>query len=120
MFIIYTVLFCCLYVIDKPDLASGTSNPYKINEEQTASLECRVNDANPETNLTWKWFSTASPSNVLHNGSSFTIFNIHRNQSGSYNCTAQNSVGTSKAIQIDVEVNCKSICCFSNIILTLY
>lgn len=76
-------------------------------EGQTAILKCRKTAANPDTILTWKWFNTASPSNILHHGPNFTIFNIQRNKSGSYNCTAENSVGTSEAIKIDVDVLCK-------------
>lgn len=95
-----------LFVIDKPDVSSTTSSPYRVIEGRIATLECRVTDANPNTNLTWNWFHTDSPSKVFHSGPNFTIPSIPRNRSGSYNCTATNSVGTSLAASIEVDVQC--------------
>lgn len=96
-----------MLLIDKPEVISSTPNQYKINEGRNGTLECLVIAANPNTNIIWKWINTNNPSNVLHNGSSYTISNIHRNRTGLYNCTAANSVGTSIAATIAVDVMCK-------------
>lgn len=93
--------------IDKPEVTSSTQNPYKVTEGQTASLECRLTDANPSSNITWQWYKTGSSSSALYNRPVFNIANIKRNMSGSYSCTASNSVGTSVAFTIYVDVLCK-------------
>lgn len=74
-----------------------------------ATLKCTVIAANPETNITWNWFKTDSPTENLRNGPTFNISNIRREKSGSYNCTASNSVGISIAATIEVDVQCKYI-----------
>ena len=71
-----------------------------------ATLECTVTDANPKT-MNWRWFKTDSPNNVLHNGPSYTLSNIQRGTTGSYSCTASNTVGTSEAATVDINVQCK-------------
>lgn len=91
----------------KPDITSDTTSPYTVTEGNTATLQCSVDAANPKTNYIWKWFNTASPSKILHNGPTFSMFNIKRDKSGSYNCTAENSVGISNAITIEVDVQYK-------------
>lgn len=96
-----------MLLIDKPEVISSTPNQYKIIEGRNGTLECLVIAANPNTNIIWKWINTNNPSNVLHNGSAYTISNIHRNRTGLYNCTAANSVGTSIAVTIAVDVMCK-------------
>nr|XP_022289450.1 hemicentin-1-like isoform X2 [Crassostrea virginica] len=91
----------------KPDVRSTLPSPFKVIEGQTATLECTVTAANPNTVITWRWFKTDSPNNVLHNGPSYTIPNIQRGRSGSYNCTASNTVGTSEAATVNVNVQYK-------------
>lgn len=76
-------------------------------EGDNATLECSVKVANPNTNVTWRWFRTVSPMDTLHSGSTYTIFGIMRDMAGSYSCTAKNSIGTSEALIITVNVQCK-------------
>lgn len=89
------------------------SSPYIVIEGQTAKLICKMTTANPNTSITWKWIKTDSPATVLHNGPSYIIPNIQRGRSGSYNCTAINSVGTSKAVTIILDVQCMNLFLFS-------
>lgn len=96
-----------MFVIDKPDVISATSSPYRVSEGESAILECRVTAANPNTNIIWRWIKTDSPSNVLYNGSVYNVHDIQRERSGLYSCTAANSVGTSQAASIEVDVQCK-------------
>ena len=88
-------------------MRSTLPSPFKVIEGQTATLECTVTAANPNTGITWKWFKTDSPNNVLHNEPNYTIPNIQRGRSGSYSCTASNTVGTSEAATVYVNVQCK-------------
>ena len=94
-------------LIDKPEVKYNTSSPYSVIEGETATLMCTVTDANPNTHITWRWIKTDSPNMVLHNGPNYTISNIQRGRSGSYNCTASNTVGTSEPATINVDVQCK-------------
>lgn len=93
-------------MIDKPEVTS-TISPYIVIEGKTATLECILTDANPSKGIAWKWFKTDSPSIVLYKGPIFKIANIQRDKSGSYNCTANNSVGTSEAVTINVDIQCE-------------
>lgn len=96
-----------LLVIDKPEVILTTSNPYKVWEGTTAKLACSVIDANPFTNITWKWFNAEH--NVPYNGPNLMIPSIQRTSSGPYNCTASNIAGTSVAAMIYVDVQCTYI-----------
>lgn len=51
--------------IDRPEVTSILSSPYIVEEGQTVSLSCAVIDANPNTNITWRWFRTDRPYNTL-------------------------------------------------------
>ena len=77
-----------------------------VREGETATLECKVTDANPNNSITWKWIKIDSPNSALHNGSRFIISNIQRGRAGSYHCTATNTEGTSDAATVDVDVQC--------------
>ena len=95
-----------LILTDKPEVKSNTS-PDAVNEGQTATLMCTLINANPNTSITGRWIKTDSPSTVLHTGPYITIPNIQRGRSGSYNCLATNTVGTSEPATIYVNVQCK-------------
>lgn len=95
-----------LCLLDKPEVRSRRSCPYTVKEEQTATLMCIVTDANPNTGITWRWIRADSPNVIFHTGPNFTISNIQREISGSFNCTASNSVGTSEAAVLIVDVQC--------------
>lgn len=87
-------------------MTSSVPNPYIVIEGQTATLECTVVAANPNTSITWEWFRTESPKNIIYNESSYVIPNIQRNMSGFYSCIANNSEGTSLA-NTTVDVQCE-------------
>lgn len=88
-------------------MTSSASSPYRVIEGQTAVLGCTVTDANPNTSILWKWFKADSLTDVLYNGSRFVIHKIQKDRSGSYSCTASNSVGTSEAVDAYLDVQCK-------------
>lgn len=88
-------------------MTSRTLSPYRVTEGQTATLECRVTAANPNSSITWRWYNTDNPINVLHNGPTLLIPKIQRNISGLYRCTASNVVGTSLAATTIVDIQCE-------------
>ncbi|XP_078334109.1 neural cell adhesion molecule 1-A-like isoform X2 [Crassostrea virginica] len=88
----------------EPEVWSGSSSPYKVREGDTAILACTVIDANPNAIITWIWVKTDSPNYVLHNGHNYTIPSIQRGRSGSYSCTASNSVGTSEPATVYLDI----------------
>lgn len=94
-----------LFLIDAPEVTTREKTPYKVIEGNTAILKCVVIAANPNEIISWKWFKQVSK--VLHNQSIYTINNIMRSDSGSYSCTARNSIGTSELATINVDVLCK-------------
>lgn len=91
---------------DRPEVISRVSGLYSVVEGQTAALKCVLIGANPNTSITWRWFRTDRPYDDLYYGPNYIISNIQRDMSGSYNCTASNSVGTSEAGIINVDVQC--------------
>lgn len=53
---------------------------------------------------------TTSPYAVLEGETATlecTVADIKRNRSGSYSCTASNTVGTSEAVIVDIDVQCE-------------
>lgn len=103
---VYKHIFIYHFETDVPEIISSPENPYNVREEETATLVCRVTDANPSINILWRWYKADRPETILHNGPTYTIANITRGRSGTYNCLASNTVGTSDAV-ILVDVHCK-------------
>lgn len=81
-------------------------NKYTVREGETATLVCTLIDANPKEPLTWRWIKSDSNDTVYNNGPNFTMSNITRGRSGSYSCAANNSVGTSEKVTVNVDVQC--------------
>lgn len=83
---------------------------YKVIEGKTATLECEVTAANPYALITWMWLNASNHKDVFYNGGKYTLPNVQRNQSGLYSCTAENSIGKSEPITINMDVQCKFNC----------
>lgn len=90
---------------------SSLPNPYTVEEGNTAKLVCTLIDANPLTNITWKWFIKDKLIDPMNDGATYAIPNITRNGTGSYNCTARNYAGISEPATIIVDVQCKYVYC---------
>lgn len=88
-------------------MSSYTPNPYTVIEGLSATLKCVMTAANPNTSIIWRWSRTDRPDAVLYYGPNCTIPILQRGMSGTYNCTASNSIGTSEAYIIIVDVQCK-------------
>lgn len=83
------------------------SSPYPVLEGKTVTLKCTVIAANPDTILQWIWYKPNSSITHLSKENTYVIYNITRNESGSYRCAAQNSVGISETATVLVDVQCK-------------
>lgn len=84
----------------------SSKNPYRVIEGQNATLVCSLTAANPNTSITWKWFSGDKQFPVPENRPTFIMSEIHRIKSGNYSCTASNKVGTSEATSTTLDVQC--------------
>lgn len=88
-------------------MTSANPSPYRVHEREKATLICSVIDANPKTNITWKWFHEKSPDYTLSTKNILEIPDIRRNRSGSYTCMAKNVAGWSPETTVDVDIQCK-------------
>lgn len=104
---IFTDIPLFFFFTDKPTVSIYPPNSYNITEKMTALLRCKKEDANPTSIVLWQWFVN----DKLINGplSNYTIPNIQRNMSGTYNCTAKNARGTSLPASTIVNVQCKFV-----------
>lgn len=84
----------------------SSENPYRVIEGQKATLVCSLTAANPNTSITWKWFSGDKQFPGLENRPTFIMSGIHRIKSGNYSCTASNKIGTSEATSTMLDVQC--------------
>lgn len=101
----------------KPEVQSSTPSLNRVTEGNSALLECSLVAANPSTSIKWKWFRAENYNVVLYTESTYTISDVQRNMSGPYSCTASNSVGTSEAVTVNVDVECKKVCLIECIFL---
>lgn len=92
-------------------MSSNLPNPYTVEEGNTATLVCTLIDANPKTNITWKWFIDDNVIDPKNDGATYAIPNITRNMTGLYKCSARNSAGISELATILVDVQCKYVYC---------
>lgn len=95
-----------MILIDKPEVIITSQHPYRVIEGQNATLVCSLEAANPNTSITWKWYSGDKEFPVLENGPTFLMAEIHRVKSGNYSCTATNKIGTSEATLTTLDVQC--------------
>ncbi|XP_056009554.1 hemicentin-2-like [Ostrea edulis] len=87
----------------KPIVHLNSSNPYHVTEHRDAVMICSVIDANPSTGITWTWKKTSN-SVILSREATYTIHRITRDKAGNYSCAANNSIGTSNPVTVQVDV----------------
>ena len=96
----YFLLFCCLIV---PAAIKRSSSNTVITEGSNVTLHCNAT-GNPTPNIIWR---RNAISTVLHQGQSYIMYNINRNQAGNYICSASNGIGNKTNVTIAVTVHCK-------------
>lgn len=67
-------------------------------------LRCQA-DANPPANIVWR---RAGRSEIASLQESLQLRPVGRRDAGLYTCQAQNSVGTSEALSVQLDVKCKA------------
>lgn len=68
--------------------------------KDSVSLMCEA-DANPPANIVWR---RAGRSEIASLQKSLQLRPVRRRDSGLYTCTAQNSVGTSEALSVQLDI----------------
>ena len=90
---------------DKPTIQNVTGVPYPVCEGSKASLHCDVT-GNPSPNVVW----INASGTVLQNSAnvtSYTIYQVMRNDEGNYTCKASNTVGEDIDSTSILDVQCK-------------
>ncbi|XP_056009552.1 contactin-4-like [Ostrea edulis] len=96
----------------KPIVHLNSSNPYHVTEHRDAVMICSVIDANPSTGITWTWKKTNN-SVILSREATYTIPRITRDKAGDYSCAANNSIGTSNPVTVQVDIQfCNPACTY--------
>lgn len=93
---------------DASNITTTFEETYRINEKQKISIECNV-DANPLSNITWKFSKTGTVLNSTYNSSNgfLEIPSIKCLDHGKYIVVATNGIGFSASKSTAIEVNCK-------------
>ena len=84
---LYQVLF---YLILVPPSITFSITPSIVNEGQNATIECKVNAANPTPSI---FISDNNGGGIFHVGGKATLQRITRSQAGTYTCMADNGMG---------------------------
>ena len=104
-------MICCFRFTDQPKITSQPQNK-TLTERENVTLSCNAT-GNPTPSITWTKDGSAvnHPRISLSLGNKqLTITNVIRDDSGDYQCVANNSIGaavTSNAATLDVQ--CKSV-----------
>lgn len=100
--------FKSIFFSDASNITTTYKEIYRIDEKQNISLECNV-DANPLSNITWKFSKTGSVLNSTYNSSNviLEIPSIKCSDHGKYMVVAENGIGLSVSKSTAIKVNCK-------------
>lgn len=79
-------------------------------------LRCEA-DANPPANIVWR---RAGRSEIASLQESMQLRPVSRRDSGLYTCQAQNSIGSSEALSVQLDIKCKFFTAYSNLKQLIY
>ena len=77
-------------------------------------LRCEA-DANPPASIVWR---RAGRSEIASLSESLQLRPVGRRDSGLYTCQAQNSVGTSDQLSVQLDIKCKCDCKLTSLFLS--
>ena len=90
-----------------PTKLINVSQDQTIREGSNLQLFCEAS-GKPVPNITWTiGLRNGSESEILHNGSTWSMLNVTRANSGTYRCLAHNGVGNAVAFVVNINVTCK-------------
>lgn len=97
-----------VFFSDASNITTTFKETYEINENRNISLECDV-DANPLSNITWKFLKTGTVLNNTYNSSNgiLEIPSIKCLDHGKYMVVAANGIGRSASKSTTIVVNCE-------------
>ena len=78
-----------LSFISDESRAQALQCPSLVTEGSSVHLQC-IATGNPLPNITWIWKGTGD---VLGGNEQLILFDVHRNQAGTYQCHAWNGIG---------------------------
>lgn len=82
--------------------------------KDSLTLRCEA-DANPPASIVWR---RAGRSEIASLSESLSLRPVGRRDSGLYSCQAQNSVGTSDQLSVQLDIKCK--CCSQTVFHLIY
>lgn len=93
---------------DPSNITTTFEEIYRIDEKQNISIKCYV-DANPLSNITWKFSKTGTVLNSTYNSSNgfLEIPSVKCSDHGQYIVVATNGIGISTSKSTAIKVNCK-------------
>lgn len=103
MFPISTAITCFVCSTDAPSIKLLGSPQIDLEEgKDSLVLRCEA-DANPPASIVWR---RAGRSEIASLTESLQLRPVGRRDSGLYTCQAQNSVGTSDALSVQLDIKC--------------
>ena len=95
-------IFANLTFLVPPTMISFSITPSTVNETQNATVECKVNAANPAPTIN---ITDNSYNVITHTAGKASLVHITRNQAGTYTCRADNGVGAAVTATAVLTVN---------------
>jgi hypothetical protein len=104
VFLISIFSIFLVFILDAPTIRLLGSPQIDLEEgKDNLHLRCEA-DANPPASIVWR---RAGRSEIASLTESLQLRPVGRRDSGLYTCTAQNSVGTSDALTVQLDIKCK-------------
>lgn len=91
------------YVADPPEVQLKGLLSHDLEEGKTLTLTCQT-DANPPATVVWQ---RSGSHDISSSSDKLQFISIKRYDSGTYTCTARNSVGNSRPESVTLDVKCK-------------
>lgn len=96
-------MFIFLFITDAPSIKLLGAPQIDLEEgKDSLVLRCEA-DANPPASIVWR---RAGRSEIASLAENLQLRPVGRRDSGLYTCQAQNSVGTSDALSVQLDIKC--------------
>ena len=89
-----------------PPRVTIASVPSALVEGGAVSVSCLA-ESNPPARIAWRRINPSGNSALVGNNPELVLNPVHREDAGTYQCTAENELGLSKPQTVPIIVNCK-------------